>query len=202
MKPKNATRAITLHIGTTAMCLLLASCTTVIKADKREAHYTTDKKIPLSIALNLTDELRNSKWEQKALTGGGTQMAVGPALAEDAPEFARSTFTDVVEINNGSPPPKPVAAILTPKMAYVGMTYGQTMFSQDTITLKLEWTLADSAGNVLWADTVTGLGRSRGGFSKDLKLALEDVFAKSQQTMLAAQAIQQFAEKNRAEARK
>ena len=175
--------------------LLLASCTTVIKPDARTTQYTTDKKIHLRVALNLTDELRNAKWEQRALTGGGTIMAVGPALAEDAPGFASSTFTDVVEINNGSPPAKPVDATLTPKMAFIGITYGQTMFSQDTITLKLEWTLADPTGNALWADTVTGLGKSRGGFAKDLKLALEDAFRKSQETMESSQAIQQFVAK-------
>jgi hypothetical protein len=189
---KSSTRNL-FRLSCLAALPLLVSCTTVIKAPPRATQYVTDKKIPLKIALNITDELRQAKWEQKALTGGGTAMAVGTALAEDAPQFARSTFADVIEVNNGAAPTQPVDAILTPRMAFIGITYGQTMFSKDTITLKLEWTLASSAGNVLWADTITGLGVSKGGFAKDLKLAIEDAFRKTQDTMLSAPALQQLA---------
>src|SRR5438876_6755452 len=179
-------------------CLLLASCTTVIKPAPRVAQYSSGEKISLKIALNLTDELRAAKWEQRALIGGGIVMAVGTALTEDAPEFARNTFANVVEIKNGNALSKPVDAVLTPKMAFIGMEYGQTMFSEDTLTLKLEWTLADPAGNVLWADTVTGLGKSKSGYGKDLRLAIEDVLKNSQATMLSAQAIQHLVAKKQA----
>lgn len=182
--------------------IALTSCTTVIKPKPRSTTYSAGDKIPLRVALNLTDELRNAKWEQRALTGGGTKMAVGPALAEDAPECARNTFTDVVEIKNGGTPPTPVDAILTPKMAFIGIKFGQTMFSKDAITIKLEWTLTDPSGSILWADTVTGVGESKGGFTKDLTLAVEDVFRKSQQTMLASPVTRQLAVKKSAGAGK
>src|SRR5258708_7477890 len=166
------------HLGDYLSTLLLvgllplASCTTTIKPGARDTHYAAGEKIHLKLALNLTDELRNAKWEQRALTGGGTVMAVGPALTQDAPQFARSTFMEVVEINNGSSPSKPVDATLTPKMAFIGIDYGQTIFSNDTITIKFEWTLADQAGNGLWADNITGNGRSKAGCATDCKLAV------------------------------
>src|SRR5881628_246009 len=103
-----------------AVIPLLASCTTVIKPGARTTRYVPNRQIPLKVALNLTDELRNAKWEQRALTGGSTIMAVGPALAEDAPQFAKSTFTEVVEIKNGQAPAQPVDAV-TPKMAFIGI---------------------------------------------------------------------------------
>jgi hypothetical protein len=181
-----------------ALVVSIAGCTTTIKPGARSINYAAREKIPLNVALNLTDELRNAKWEQKALTGGATVMAVGPALTEDAPQCARNTFREVVEISNGGTPPKPIDATLTPKMAFIGIKYGQTMFSKDTITLKLEWTFTDPAGNLIWADTVTGQGESKGGFAKDLKLAIEDAFKKSQDAMLTSQAIQQFAAKKQA----
>ena len=173
----------------------LVSCTIVIKPRARTTQYATAEKIRLKIALNLTDELRDAKWEQRAILTP-TIMPVGPALTEDASRLASNTFIEVVEIKNGSPPPKPVDAILTPKMAFVGMASGQIMpFAHDTTTIRLEWTLADPMGKVLWADTVTGLGESNNGLAKNLTLALEDVFKKSQDTMLSSKVIQQFAAK-------
>lgn len=175
--------------------LLFTGCTTVIKPAPRSIQYSTNEKIPLKIALNLTDDLRNAKWEQRAMIGGSTIMAVGPALTDDAPQLARNTFADVQAINNNARPPNPVDAVLTPKMAFIGIEYGQTMFSKDTITIKMEWSLADPTGNMLWADTITGLGSSKGGFSKDLTLAIEDVLKKSQDAMLTSAAIRQAASK-------
>lgn len=187
--------AALLRLTSLVSILSLTACTTILKPDPRSTHYAAAGKLHLNVALNVTDELRNAKWEQKALTGGGLIMAVGLALAEDAPAFARSTFLDVVEINNGSAPPKPVDATLTPKMAFMGLDYGQTMFSADTVTLKLEWTLTDLAGNVLWADTITAEGRSAGGWPKDMRLAVERAFRKSQYVMLSARGIQQYVAK-------
>jgi len=169
--------------------IYLTGCTTVIKPKPRSTQYTSGEKIRLKVALNLTDELRKAKWEQRAMVGGSTIMAVVPALAEDAPQLAKNTFADVQEVNNGASPANPVDATLTPRMAFIGIDYGQTMFSNDTITIKMEWSLASPAGDVLWADTITGLGRSKGGFAKDLTLAIEDVLKKSQEAMLASAAI-------------
>ena len=73
---------------------------------------------------------------------------------------------------------------------------GQTAFSKDTFFIKLEWTLVESNGDVIWADTIASEGSS-GTWNFDSprspeNIAFERVLRKSQYAMLSSQAIQQF----------
>jgi hypothetical protein len=177
--------------------LLLGGCTTVITPPKTNfAGYTAREKIHFKLALNVTDELRRTQWEQKDWAGDATIIPAGKAVADNAPVLARQIFTDVVDINNGILPPNPVDGALTPKLVNSGFTLGKTSFSQSLVSLTVEWTLTDPAGNVIWADTVTGAGVGKtGGSSPEykFKLALEDVLKKSQRRIWSARAIRQFA---------
>src|SRR5258708_1242608 len=156
-----------------ASVLPVVSCTSVTTPKPVSATYAATEQIHLKVALNITDDLRKANWEQRGLFGGGEVMSVGPAVAEEAASFARHTFMDVIEVNNGSAPSNPIDAILTPKVPVIGRKNGQTMFSKDSVSIKLEWTLVDRAGSVLFADTISGGGTYAGlGWSSVLKIAL------------------------------
>lgn len=153
--------------------------------------YSAQTKIPLKVALNITDELRNAK-------AADVVSPMGGSIAANAVVLARATFTDVVEIKNGSAPSSPVDAILTPKQAYFNMTRGATSFGESIIAIKLEWTLAEPDGNTIWVDTISGQSSGSTGWSKKdemLKNALYEVLRKSQSAMCSAQSIRQFARK-------
>lgn len=176
------------------IALLLISCTSTINPPKtRFTNYESKELIHLKVALNLTDQLRAAKWEQRAMLGGGIVMPVGSSLVQDIPLLARHTFTDVVIVNNGGNPPDPVDAVLTPKVPFVGRNPGATMFSKDTIVIKLEWTLATPTGKIIWADTITGEGKTASGWENTLKEALAQALRKSQHAMWYSGAIRQFA---------
>jgi HEAT repeats len=172
--------------------LLLASCTITHSSPKMVyTGYKPEEKIHLKVALNLTDELRNAKWDE--YVWGVTDIwPVGRPLAENVPLLAWQTFMDVVEINNGSPPPNPVDAVLTPKVAFIGFKQRGTTFSSDTIDIKLEWTLVDLNGGVIWADTFTGESHTASNWWRTFRLAMEQALRKSRQAMLSSQTIQQF----------
>lgn len=182
-----------------ACALALAGCTSVVKPPKTPyAGYTAREKISFKLALNLTDELRRTEWEQRTMLGDRWIVPAGQAIAENAPGLARQTFTEVVDINNGSAPPHPVDGTLTPKVVNIGFELGNTSFSRATVSLKVEWTLTDAANQVIWSDTVagTGIGSTGGSAPKDrFKLALEEVLRKSQRQMWSARAIREHAMK-------
>jgi hypothetical protein len=180
------------------MCaFLLSGCTHVVKTPKATyAGYTAREKVPFKLALNITDELRRTQWEQKSMFGDVLIIPAGEAIADNAPVLARQTFTDVVEVNNGSQPSHPVDGTLTPKVVNIGFTLGKTSFSESLMSLKVEWSMADTTGNVIWADTVTGVGTgSTGGSAPEekFKLALEEVLRKSHRQIWSAREIRHYA---------
>ena len=133
------------------------------------------------------------------MIGGDTFIIpIGQSIAENAPVLSRHTFTSVRDINNGSLPPDPIDAVLTPKVPYINRTLGATSFSKSIISIKVEWTLTDPTGNSIWADTVTGEGGGSTGWTNPeniLKTAWEDALKKSQRTLWYSRAIREFAQK-------
>jgi hypothetical protein len=178
--------------------LLLASCTITHNVPQTQfASYTPVEKIHLRVALNITDELRKTRYDFHEL--GETDIwPLGPLLVDNVLVLARQTFMDVVEIENGSAPPKPVDAVLTLRVPYLGEKAGPgSMFSESGFFMKFEWTLINPNGDVIWADTVAGekCSASWMGLAKFITLAMENTLQKSQQAMLSSQAIRQFAAK-------
>jgi hypothetical protein len=149
--------------------------------------YPSRSKIPLKVALNITDELCESKDTSKTI-------AIGAAVASNACVLARSTFTDVMEITNGKPVPSMVDAILTTKVAYFNRTTGASASGEFIIAIKLEWTLSKPDGNIIWVDTISAQGSGSGHTSPNgmLQNALFLELSKSQSTMYSSRAIRQF----------
>lgn len=177
---------------TFAGVLLLTSCTTTHAPKAAFTYSQPVRKTHLNIALNITDELRKAQWEQRALLGMSDRMLVGQSIAENAFAMTQQTFLSVVRVDNGAPTPTPVDAVLTPNVAYIGRRPGRTPFSADSITLKLEWSLQDADGKLIWADTINGQGSNKAGWESVLAKTLETTFKKSQQAILSSEAIQQF----------
>jgi hypothetical protein len=94
-----------------------------------------------------------------------------------------------------------VDATLTPKVAYINRTQGATSFGKSIVSIKIEWTLSEPGGSVIWVDTVSGESSGSTGWSdpeKILQKALEDVLTKSQHAISSADAVRQFASKRQA----
>ena len=182
----------------------LAGCTHMILPPKAPyTAYAPQEKIPLKVALNITDELRKAKSENHFM-GDKWVIPVGDSIAQNAGVLSRHMFAQVVDIaNGGQPPGEAVDAFLTPKVAYINRTQGATSFGESIVSIKLEWTLSDPTGKAIWVDTVSGQSSGSTGWTdpeKILKKALEDVLMKSQQGIMASEAIRQFASKKSARA--
>jgi hypothetical protein len=160
--------------------------------------YVGQEKIHLNVGVNITDALRKAKWEKHSM-GDTWVIPIGNSIASNAPALARHIFDDVIDMSDGQlPPNKTVAAILTPKVAYINRTMGATSFGESIVDIKVEWTLNDSNGNTIWVDTINGQSSGSTGWTNPetiLKKALEDLLLKSEQAISSAQAIKQFAQK-------
>lgn len=195
MNPKQQLKRSAL-LATVVCSLALAGCTHMINPPKAPyTAYAPQEKIPLKVALNVTDELRQAKWERHAM-GDTWIIPIGESVAQNAPVLAQHLFAHVETVKNGAPPTSAVDATLTPRVAYVNRTTGSTSFGKSVTTIKIEWRLADATGKTVWADTITGESSGSTGWSnpEDLvKQALEQVLAKSQQGISSAAAVRQFA---------
>jgi hypothetical protein len=182
-----------------AAVLLTAGCTHMIRPPKQPfTAYLDGNRIQLKVGLNITDELLAAKGETHSM-GDTWVIPIGPSIATNAEVLMKHTFEDVVKVKNGQlPPNESVAAILTPKVAYINRTMGATSFGESIVDIKVEWTLSDLNGNTIWVDTINGQSSGSTGWTnpeKILKKALEDLLTKSQQAISSASAIRQFAKK-------
>lgn len=183
----------------TLASILVTGCNPQIKPPKEAfAGYVGREKIPLKVGLNITDELLKSKYE-KHVMGGTLSIPIGGSLATNAGVLARHTFDNVVDMKNGQlPSGETVAAVLTPKLAYIGRTTGATSFGESVIDIKVEWTLIHPDGNQIWVETVDGKGTGSTGWSSPesiLKKSLDDLMLNSELSLTSAQAIREFAQK-------
>jgi hypothetical protein len=149
-------------LGRAAPCLLLQHCHKALHGPPS----TSPTKI-LKIALNIRDEPAGEA--EQSPHGGGTAWPLALLWLEDAPQFARSTFADVIEVNSGAAPTQPVDAILTQNGLHRHPTR-QTMFSKDTITpVERPANLQGLLGRI----PQQAIGGPKAVFAKDLKLAIE-----------------------------
>jgi len=144
--------------------VLLAACTHVYQMPEQPVTgYAAGAPIPLAVELRLSEEFRTADWRD-SLLGETYVMPLGPALTKNAKALARKLFRSARITNSATAPTPPgVAATLTPRVALVERRMGATAFGDQVVTVKIEWTLRDPSGNVIWIDTVRGEGRGHTG---------------------------------------
>jgi hypothetical protein len=180
----------------------LGACTTVYEApDELVSGYTTDKEIDLNVGLQITDELRDAKWERKSM-GDTFVIPLGDSLTENSEELAKELFSSVtVGENIASFEAGNFDAILTPKLAAVDQTQAAWAFGDSTLTLFVEWEMRNSAGELVWIDTVKGEGVShtgnvfthKGEATKRIKQAIDTLFLESHDVISTSAEVRAFA---------
>lgn len=172
---------------------LLAGCTSVYKAPANiSVNYLAAEKIPLSVELRLTDELRAAQWVRKSM-GSTFVMPLGVVLSDHAEAMSRRLFSKVTVTKNNVPDSAPVDsdAVLSIKPVAIERSLGATAFGKSILTVILEWTLTDSNGQLVWVDTIKGQGVKNSGnvfthksnASAQIEAMIKDLFEKSYQAI-------------------
>ncbi len=185
VNPKSNLRRLA---GIFLVCLL-AGCTTVYKAPTNTSvNYPTTNKIPLSVELRLTDELRAAQWVRESM-GSTFVMPLGGVLSDHAKSMSRRLFAKVTVTEKNVPDSAPVGgdAALSVKPVAIERSIGATAFGDSVLTVALEWTLTDSNGQLVWVDTIKGQGVRNSGnvfthksnASNQIEDMVKDLFEKS-----------------------
>jgi hypothetical protein len=200
MKTKNA-RGIVRLLQVFSITFVLASCTVVYHVPLEPVECPQRDKIDLKVALCLTEELRNAKWEKKKM-GDTYTLPLGEAFSLNAEMVARALFSNVLVTNNATNSVEAwVDTILTPRMVSVQLTRPLFIWEESKIAVIFEWSLKDVKGDIIWVDTITGVGKGTiKRYSKDsameaVEMLLEDLFQKSFQVMSSSMEIRRFADK-------
>jgi hypothetical protein len=186
---------------------LFFGCTQTIAVPKVAlTDFQDQPKIPLSVVLQVTDELRDAKSVRKEGRNVFI-MPLGGNLAVNAELLAQALFTTVQVGNNGTVDLAGAAdPILTPKfISSVRIISGFPVEFEYKIAVVLEWTLTDADGNIIWLDTIIGEGRLTdyvANSAEMTRLLLEamfsDLFHKSYQALSSSPEIRKFAERKHA----
>lgn len=141
--------------------LLLSGCTSPVYNFPVNVHkeypVKTKEKINISVGLIMSDEFRKAQIITK-LVGGSETIVLGPFLEQNTEALVRELFTTVfVSKDPKTFLNKEIDAILTPRLTGVSRNLvGAGKFQ--SLIAKLEWTLKDKKGNLVWIETVTGQG--------------------------------------------
>lgn len=184
--------------------LLVNGCTVKYKIDADPVvDYSTRHKLNTSIRLDLPDTLCNYTWEHKTALGDTFRMELGPALCSNAEAMTRSLFNHVV-VSRGSQDAKAsnTTAILTPRVVSVERAMGVFAFSDMKTIIDLEWALTDLKDDLIWVQTIQGIGKAKTGnilshkseARKQGKRAIQDVFQKSVEAIMSSPEIRAFVE--------
>jgi hypothetical protein len=152
----------------------------------------------LRVGVSLTDELRQAKFERHSM-GDTWVIPIGENLCKNSEMLARQLFSDVkISTSEAQLKIAAVDAILSPRLAFINQTVGATSFGKSIIAIKVEWTLADANGKLIWVDTIGGEGSGSTGWTnpeKIVKEAVEQLFLKSHEAMANSAEIKQAAAK-------
>ncbi len=184
--------------------LLFAGCTHVYKAPVNLVKVDQQReKIPLTVGLQLSDELRNAKWE-KHVMGDTFVLPLGDALTQNAEAVSRHVFSEVaVTQGTNNEATGGVEAVLTPKMVVAEWTWGATAFGASILSVMLEWKMEDLNGNIIWIDTVKGEDKENTGnifthksnAKKQIEACITDLFQNSFEALSSSVEIMEFAKK-------
>lgn len=162
--------------------------------------YTINQKTDLSVNLCINADFRTAKWQKKIL-GSDFTIFLGDQLAKNASEMTDILFKNVIISRTPIPnAANRVDAILTPKIMAIERTMGATSLGESILLVVLEWRLEDTQGNIIWIDTIKGMGRAPTGniynhkrhTESQLRMLLKDLFHKSFQSAKKAVAIRQY----------
>ncbi len=173
-------------ISTAVTCLLLVGgCSSTLKvAVPTYAEYPQRRAHPMTITLHVTEEYSGYVYAK--------HYPLGDALERNSVAIVERIFDEVhvakgsdAEISENS------TGVLTPKVTFVDMSTGVSIFDKIDFVIDVEWVLQDARGNTLWMKTIRGKGRNTmdsvlsgvSHFEDRVRMGLENLFTNSYEAM-------------------
>ncbi len=182
--------------------LVLNSCAMVYEIPEVQVSYPKTDKIGLNILLFLTNEFRNTMWQDQE--GELDLIQLGEHFVKNSEKLANTLFSNVLVTSDPtSHTETQIVAILTPRVVSIKKSYPMTIFQPVITTFIFEWSLKDKKNDLIWIDTITlrlncdgctAMGAS-GKIKKHGQKIVEELFQKSFNSISSSQEIKEFAAK-------
>lgn len=142
-----------------AGCMSMPLGTSYHASDALVSGYPPINKIPLQVELYLSNDLRAGK-AYNPQSEEASARYLGVMLARNAEAVTREVFTTVVTTDSSDVAKRVTRnAVLIPRLMTVEPNE-VSVFGPETLTIRLEWTLKDENGNIIWTDIVKGKGQA------------------------------------------
>lgn len=196
------------HSGILVACILLWALTGCTHLYEQPIHdislNPTTNKVGLHVKLILTEEFRNAKWQRESM-GDTWIIPIGGNLVHHSVQLMKNVFTHPMFPDDPMEGKNPAAEyFMTPKLVQFDRALGVSAFSENKTSISVEWNLSNPAKETVWVETVQGIGLGTAGnlFTheehkrKNLKMALQELFEKTQKILLSSEFLRklQFAQ--------
>ena len=187
------------NVGPAFLLLLaLAGCNRVyVPREGLVTSYENSQQMDARIGLWLSEEWRNAKWQKE--TGSNTAtIPLGDTLVVNAEDLAKHLFLTVTNVDSEDISERQdLDAVLIPEMVVIEIAYPVWNFSKSTFSIKVEWTMKDRQGQIIWAETITGEARgystTHGEYEESLHKMLESLFKNSYDALASSVELRRFA---------
>ncbi len=179
---------------------VLNSCATVYEISEVQVHYPKVDKMDLNILLFLTNEFRNTMWQDQK--GEVDLIQLGEHFTKNAEKLSNTLFSNVLVTSDSANHTKTqINAILTPRVVSIKKSYPLIIFQPVITTFIFEWSLKDKKGDLIWIDTITlrlncdgctAMGAS-GKIKNHGQKIVEELFQQSFDAISSSQEIKEFA---------
>lgn len=122
----------------------------------------SSSKLPFRTALLLTPEFCASRIAHGAKDNPKIGIEVGKDACAEIEPALKDIFADLTTIHESKDAGN-AQLVLTPKFVDVAVNTGITAFSNQELTLFLEWNATDAYGRTIWLDTVQGAAKHHQG---------------------------------------
>jgi hypothetical protein len=171
------------------IAVLMTACTFVAVQPMHQVTLATvDKKLSPPVRLELSTDFRSAKWERKI----GSDTRVLP-LGENLVALSKKTITNVfAKVVDDADAPN--VNIISPKVVSIEQALPVWAKDETKLTISVEWTLRRPDGQVVWTQTVQGVGTGPSGnvFNDGersvvrVQRALNDLFQNTQDQMTSS----------------
>ena len=182
-------------------CALTIGCEHVAKIPdfsllNRPDYSPPDERYDLSVALVQNAEFKSTRYQR---AGFIYILEIGPQLSKNTYELASLLFRKVTTVESIDAIDGGADAYLTPRVVDIERAEGGKRGDSTRITLVLEWRLEDADQQLVWIETVKGVGIGTAPFSdaddeKLIESLLTQLFDQSYRKMLTSPEIEKFAE--------
>ncbi len=183
--------------------LLVSGCTHMMPVPEKDLTCDFIERQPYDATLKLVlpTAYCDYVWIKDNGLGDTFKMPLGKNLCFNAESMFKKAFTKVITTHDNSTIVTNDADMaVEAKLISFDFAFGMTVFHEAKQVINVEWTMTDPGGNIIWVDTIQGVGTaSTGGIisykndaKKNAYKLTTDLYKKTYEAIIESREIQNY----------